>query len=112
VSLLDGSLDLWVHPVELNYLTDCRLPQEHWQKFIFMRTVSLVRQLGYVSGERLSVSKVSVGRKWILPDRWEIMNIHFKLRLAMALVKRRAYIYRHLLFSGPDADGNEEMVCG
>lgn len=67
---------------------------------ILVRTYHLARQLGYFSemeGKALP-NKLSILRKWILPDPWELMNARSKLRLALALISRRSYICSRLLF--------------
>lgn len=65
--------------------------------FIFDRTHALAARLGYVDLEGPAPKRLGLAWSWLLPDRWELMNSRSKLRLARALVSRRAYIYGSLL---------------
>ena len=52
-------------------------------------------RLGYDLGPR--PSRVSLAGRWVLPDRWELMNAPSKPRLTKALLARRAYLAERLL---------------
>ncbi len=67
---------------------------------ILTRTYRLARQLGYFSAEDEAKlpGRFSLLLRWLPPDRWEVMNSDSKLRLAAAIVKRRFYVGRLLLF--------------
>lgn len=52
-------------------------------------------RLGYELGPR--PSRISLAGRWLLPDRWELMNAPSKPRLTKALLARRAYLAERLL---------------
>jgi hypothetical protein len=78
---------------------------------IAFRTYNLARQLGYFTEgeEQIRVpGRLELVRKWLFPDRWEIMNSYFYkgwplgrviswLRLIYAFFKRRYWIFRKLM---------------
>lgn len=66
---------------------------------IRLRTYDLARQLGYFTeaADGVLPDKHALFRQWLMPDQWEYMNAHSKLRLARALVARRLYLCRALL---------------
>ena len=53
------------------------------------------QRLGYELGPR--PSRLSLAGRWLLPDRWELMNAPSKPRLTKALLARRAYLAERLL---------------
>jgi hypothetical protein len=63
--------------------------------FIVSRTYPFARALGYLDGEH-TPSRAKLALAWMRPDRWELMNTRWNLKLLAALVKRRAYILRSL----------------
>lgn len=79
---------------------------EREKEFIVFRTYSLASQLGYFTrNDHANVpNRLDLAQQWLLPDKWELMNSHYKapmtkLRLALALLRRRRWIYSKLLFS-------------
>jgi len=72
---------------------------EREKEFILLRTYRLGSQLGYfeANGEPGLASKLILARKWFLPDSWELRNARSRIRLLLALVLRRFYIYSRLL---------------
>lgn len=72
---------------------------EREREFIAFRAAPLARRLGY-SGEwngSAEPSRAHLARAWVLPDRWELMNVGSKLAFGKNLLLRRAYIYRTLV---------------
>jgi hypothetical protein len=72
---------------------------EREKEFILLRTYRLGSQLGYfeANGEPGLPSKLMLARKWFRPDSWELKNASSRIRLLVALVLRRFYIYSRLL---------------
>ena len=73
---------------------------EREREFILLRTYKFGVELGYFEpiGEHELPSKVILARKWFFPDSWELRNARPRIRLLLALVMRRFYIYSRLLF--------------
>jgi hypothetical protein len=67
---------------------------ERERAFIDFRTAALAEQFGYADRD---ASRISLAGHWLLPDRWEWMNIPSRRAFAVRLLRRRAYIYGKLL---------------
>ena len=74
---------------------------EREKEFILLRTYRLGSQLGYFepNGEPGVSFKLTLARKWFLPDSWELKNARSRIRLLLALILRRFYIYSRLLLN-------------
>lgn len=68
-------------------------------EWILARTYRLGRQLGYfgAADESALPGRLGLLLRWLPPDRWELMNTDSKVRLAVALVRRRWYVGCKLL---------------
>jgi hypothetical protein len=64
--------------------------------FIVYRTGSLGARLGYSSPDRRP-RRLRMLRSWLLPDRWELMNVQPRRAFLPALLSRRAYVLRKLV---------------
>ena len=73
---------------------------EREREFIRMRTYPLARKLGYFAFEEEPTleERLSLLKKWLIPDYWELTHARSTLRLLKALVERRCYIYSKLVF--------------
>jgi hypothetical protein len=69
---------------------------------IVQRTYPWARRLGYVASgsPRSGPERLRLLARWALPDRWELRNARDPLRLARALLARRAYICGALMLPG------------
>jgi hypothetical protein len=63
--------------------------------FIALRTHELCARLGYAEAPR--AGRLRMLREWVLPDRWERMNVTSRVGWLRAMVRRRAYVYGRLI---------------
>lgn len=72
---------------------------EREKEFIRVRTFPLAHRIGYFSEKEPVPGRLELARKWLAPDRWELMNVHSRFRLVVAFLARRLYIFRTLLLA-------------
>lgn len=73
---------------------------EREKQLILFRTFDLGCRLGYFSAadKRQVPSRIRLFLDWLVPDQWEYMNVSSRPRLVRALLERRLYLCRKLLF--------------